>query len=328
GSSIYHKNLAFRKIEKWDVSFRKRRQVLDLRSMNGRHDRGDYPPSLVQLTVEVSDTALGSSALIGPPLVVKEHGFLYALDHERIGRNGIEAREISSRTTISREPPTSTLSEGLSPGDGTSVVVRSSARNTSRDGVDYSLNARLNKNSTRKDVQDNRAFIKAGDARIIPIDVLDVMNGRDKGGGVVCVFVANENAPMETDSVTLNIRIALKIVDDERIRRDEVREESYQIQRTLSSSEPESVLNVQPSVGGEVRVELRLFAAFVQPDRVLIYGSALLFEGTSESTTDLDGVKIIAVSKLTNETIDERFVVENTDEGGDYCEIHLAGEVS
>ncbi|AFZ23093.1 hypothetical protein Cylst_0766 [Cylindrospermum stagnale PCC 7417] len=89
------------------------------------------------------------------------------------------------------------------------------------------------------------------------------------------------------------------------------------------------VVKLSPFVigwGGECRFELKL-ALQVLSDKtqVRLFGEALLFEGTSEKTSDLDGKlvidEIIPSTKTGNIKIQKR--VNNTDEGGDYVDFNF-----
>jgi hypothetical protein len=80
--------------------------------------------------------------------------------------------------------------------------------------------------------------------------------------------------------------------------------------------------------GGEVRVELVVNTVHRYPD-VDVYIDAYLYEGTSCSTSDLDGhveLPAFAMNPVNinhSDTVTKTLRVDNTDEGGDYATVKL-----
>lgn len=75
--------------------------------------------------------------------------------------------------------------------------------------------------------------------------------------------------------------------------------------------------------GGECRAELRLTGQQQNGGNVLVTGEALFFEGTSESTSDLDGRKDFTILIPKGKMVSNTQVVKNLDEGGDYATIKM-----
>lgn len=110
-------------------------------------------------------------------------------------------------------------------------------------------------------------------------------------------------------------------VDDETFGSNEYGNASLTRETVLSDSQPQNVLSLECRWGGECRVELTLVAQALDNGDVRVNGNAKLFEGTSESTGDLDGQRdfVVLVPKGQNASHSER--VNNDDEGGDYADI-------
>jgi|LakMenEpi03Aug12_release.lakeMendotaPanAssembly.Ray.scaffolds.fasta_scaffold325851_2 hypothetical protein len=86
----------------------------------------------------------------------------------------------------------------------------------------------------------------------------------------------------------------------------------------------QSVMDFEVRMGGEIRVEFTVNASLldVQGNAVLD-GEVKLYEGTSESTGDLDGVRQFQLYCPIGKTINYFVRVNNDDEGGDYATIRL-----
>jgi hypothetical protein len=78
---------------------------------------------------------------------------------------------------------------------------------------------------------------------------------------------------------------------------DEVIHKTFTINLVLDDGQPTTALDI-PDVrwGGECRVELRLIAKIVDNGRVQVEGSAKLFEGSSENTTDLEDEQTVTIT--------------------------------
>jgi hypothetical protein len=75
--------------------------------------------------------------------------------------------------------------------------------------------------------------------------------------------------------------------------------------------------------GGEIRAELHMQAQVVSDKRLHVYGSALFFEGTSETTSDLDGSYDFSVYVSPEKNVPLQFVVWNTAEGDCDCATYI-----
>lgn len=86
----------------------------------------------------------------------------------------------------------------------------------------------------------------------------------------------------------------------------------------------QTVMAFEVRMGGEIRVEFVVAASLL--DRVgnaMIDGEVKLFEGTSESTGDLDGVRQFQLYIPANASINHFVRVNNDDEGGDFATINI-----
>ncbi|HAJ59568.1 MAG TPA: hypothetical protein DCP31_10080 [Cyanobacteria bacterium UBA8543] len=112
-------------------------------------------------------------------------------------------------------------------------------------------------------------------------------------------------------------------VDDETFGSNEYGRAEFTRETILGNSQPQNVLNMECRWGGECRVELSLIGQVMDNSDIRVTGTALLYEGTSESTGDLDGRidfnSLVPRGKTTSTT--QR--VSNTDEGGDYADITI-----
>ena len=106
---------------------------------------------------------------------------------------------------------------------------------------------------------------------------------------------------------------------NEETRRTEVRE-------TILSNpnQPMNVLEFFHGWGGECRLELRLTGTLLTDDTIRVQGNALLFEGTSEGTGDLDGQRDISFLVPKGGVVaTHNFRVSNDDEGDDFADVQL-----
>lgn len=112
-------------------------------------------------------------------------------------------------------------------------------------------------------------------------------------------------------------------VDDETFGSDEYGRAEYTREVVLADSQPQNVLHMECRWGGECRVELDLTGQMMDNGDVRISGNALLYEGTSESTGDLDGQTDFTALVPRGKTVSSSQTVKNTDEGGDYANITI-----
>ncbi len=75
--------------------------------------------------------------------------------------------------------------------------------------------------------------------------------------------------------------------------------------------------------GGECRVELELTGQQLNDQGVRVNGLAKLFEGTSDTTGDLDGQTPFAFVVPKGRTVSSTQRVINQDEGGDFADISM-----
>lgn len=99
---------------------------------------------------------------------------------------------------------------------------------------------------------------------------------------------------------------------------------SFTRETILGDSQPQNVLDLAVRWGGEVRLELSLIGQVLDNGDVRVAGAALLFEGTSEESDDLDGRTDFTVLVPRGRNAGTVQTVRNTDEGGDFAEITLA----
>jgi hypothetical protein len=121
----------------------------------------------------------------------------------------------------------------------------------------------------------------------------------------------------------LTVTATMFITDDETFGSDERGSATQTVSAFLSGQLPQNLLHLEKGVGGEVRVELDLVAQATSNGDVLITGIAKLFEGTSENTTDLDGVRNFNALVPKNQFASFQVNIKNDDEGGDHAEIFL-----
>jgi hypothetical protein len=110
-------------------------------------------------------------------------------------------------------------------------------------------------------------------------------------------------------------------VDDETFGSNEYGEASLVRETVLSDSVPQNVLDMECRWGGECRVELTLVGQALDNGDVRVNGTAKLFEGTSEGTSDLDGQRDFVVLVPRGKNASDSVTVKNDDEGGDYADI-------
>jgi hypothetical protein len=91
----------------------------------------------------------------------------------------------------------------------------------------------------------------------------------------------------------------------------------------LNSSQPQNVMDMQLMWGGECRVEFRLTGQMQDDSSIRCTGEALLFEGTSETTGDLDGRRDFTFIVPKGKTVSNQQRVNNDDEGDDFADIRM-----
>jgi hypothetical protein len=86
----------------------------------------------------------------------------------------------------------------------------------------------------------------------------------------------------------------------------------------------QTVMVFEVRMGGEIRVEFTVTASLVDTaGNAIINGEVKLYEGTSESTGDLDGVREFQLYCPAGASLNHFVRVNNDDEGGDFATINI-----
>jgi hypothetical protein len=119
----------------------------------------------------------------------------------------------------------------------------------------------------------------------------------------------------------LNIAGNAKLQDYETFGPNEGKTVPFSASHSLDDDQLEQVIEVIEGVGGEIRLELTINAQLLTTGSIRISGSALLYEGTSENTDDLDGQLYFNFIVRQGRIINYRGKVTNTaeDEPEDYA---------
>lgn len=117
--------------------------------------------------------------------------------------------------------------------------------------------------------------------------------------------------------------VRMDITDDETFGSDEHAHVTRGGTLVLDASRPELTDLTIGKCGGEVRVELRVTYRQAAGGAVNVAGRALLYEGTSENTTDLDGRASFDGTVPSGASRGFNVRVRNTDEGGDFADIRV-----
>ncbi|WP_406698014.1 hypothetical protein V5E97_04080 [Singulisphaera sp. Ch08] len=112
-------------------------------------------------------------------------------------------------------------------------------------------------------------------------------------------------------------------VDDETFGANERGHAEFTRSTVLDNNQPQNVMEMQCRWGDECRVELRITGQQLDNSDVRITGEMLLFEGTSESTNDLDGRKDFSFIVPKGKTATNSQHVDNQDEGGDFADVRM-----
>lgn len=113
-------------------------------------------------------------------------------------------------------------------------------------------------------------------------------------------------------------------VDDETFGSNEFGHAEFTRETVLGDAQPQNGMRMQCRWGGECRVELDLTGQLLNNEDVRISGVALLFEGTSEDTNDLNGRTEFTFLVPRGKTVSNQQQVKNTDEGGDFATIDMS----
>jgi hypothetical protein len=115
----------------------------------------------------------------------------------------------------------------------------------------------------------------------------------------------------------LNISGHMKLQDYENFGPNEVKTTQFSKSTTLDDDQLEELMEVIEGVGGEVRGELTINAQLLSGNRIRVWVDIWLYEGTSESTSDLDGERHSNFIVREGQTVNKTYMVYNTDEGDD-----------
>ena len=95
-------------------------------------------------------------------------------------------------------------------------------------------------------------------------------------------------------------------------------------EQVVTNYRPAALLHMEKGVDSEVRVELDLTARVLANGDVMVDGVAKLYEGTSEDTSNLDGVRHFNVVVPKDRAASQHVKVRNDNEGGDKASINLS----
>lgn len=115
----------------------------------------------------------------------------------------------------------------------------------------------------------------------------------------------------------------MDLTDDETFGSNERSSASRWGEVLVMNDMPQEVMKLIDGAGGEMRVELTLIGQARSNGDVLITGQALLYEGTSEQTNDLDGDEAINIIIPRDGFRSYSFRVVNENEGGDFADMNL-----
>lgn len=106
----------------------------------------------------------------------------------------------------------------------------------------------------------------------------------------------------------------MRLSDYERFSSNEVRTIPFTKEATLDDNQLEQLLDLEEGVGGEVRGELDLNVQLLGNEDIRVSGSIRLYEGTSETTDDLDGERSFSFIVKKGKTVSYQKKVVNEDE--------------
>jgi LGFP repeat len=121
----------------------------------------------------------------------------------------------------------------------------------------------------------------------------------------------------------ITYRSSISMLDDETFGADERRTVVNSGVFILDNTRRTNSLFFVGKCGGELRIELSADVTQLDSGNITVSGRALLFEGTSEESTDLDGQRTFNQTINANTTGTISFRVNNTAEGGDYADISM-----
>jgi len=150
-------------------------------------------------------------------------------------------------------------------------------------------------------------------------------SGDSSGHGLTIQTVGSGGTSTPAPQVSRHIIVSahMDITDDETFGSNEHGQADRRDERWVDSWDPQGVMTLVGVAGDEVRVEVYADAA-VRPDGSVRIGVQVkLFEGTSDTTDDLDGVRSINQVVPVDQVVQIPIRINNDDEGGDHAEISL-----
>ncbi len=141
------------------------------------------------------------------------------------------------------------------------------------------------------------------------------------GGGIRPLGLTPSGTPEVRRRVVIKAHIA--VTDDETFGANEHADGDQSGEAVITNQMPQELITMVQTCGGEVRIELRLDARATEGGDVLVTGKALLYEGTSEQTDDLDGQESVNFLAPRDNFTHKSYTVRNQDEGGDFAEITM-----
>jgi hypothetical protein len=115
---------------------------------------------------------------------------------------------------------------------------------------------------------------------------------------------------------------SMAITDHENIVANEHHTASFNNTVTVGENQATQLLSSEACAGDEVRIVVELNASLAPAgDAINISGNIRMFEGTSCTTTDQDGVRTVNFTVLPDQTITQQFTVNNDDEGDDTASV-------
>lgn len=121
----------------------------------------------------------------------------------------------------------------------------------------------------------------------------------------------------------LNTTAVINGVDDETFGDNEFGSATRSTERLLNNPDPQELTALECRWGGECRVVVVVNGKRRDDDGVDVDAHAWLWEGTSESTDDLDGEIHYNFMVAKGQTFTDTRRVTNLDEGGDFADISL-----
>ncbi len=145
------------------------------------------------------------------------------------------------------------------------------------------------------------------------------------GGGLTIQTNGSGGNPAAAPQVQRHVIVTahIDITDDETFGSNEHGSADRRDERWVDSWDPQGVMTLVGVAGDEVRIELSADAA-VRPDGSVRIGvNTKLFEGTSDTTDDLDGQRSTSQIVPPDAVVQIPVNIKNDDEGGDHAEISL-----